>query len=448
MSRTIGSVFFLLLWLNPALNSQQPAASDEVLTLEHAVALALQNNRPLRISALEVEQMGEKLSALRTRRLPEFQFSVLASSLLTPLSFEFKQGVFGKNYPGIGDIPAHNTEITTPRRWNAYMNNSIRQPLSQLYKISLGLRMQELARDIGREDLRGKRHAVRNQVTRVYYAIAQTESALNASTQAVQFYQELDRVTDQFLLQQVVLKADSLDVKMRLAQQKLERVKLQDQLETQEERLNQLLGRDISSRFRVAVTEAPSLVESDLKIAQTRALEQRPEIRQSQLRQKQAEFDRRQKKAEWIPDLSLAVQQISFPNVEMLPKNVLAAGVYLSWEPFDWGRKGHELAEKSKALEQTDAALREAESLVLLDVNEQFRNLQESVASLEVARLAVDTAKERLRVANEAYHVQAVRLDRVLEIQTALTIADSQYRQALSKYWTAKADLAKAVGEE
>ncbi len=448
MSRTIGSVLLLLLWLTPALNSQQPTASDDVLTLEQAVALALENNRPLRISALEVEQMGEKLGALRTRRLPEFQVSVLASSLLTPLNFQFKQGVFGKNYPGIGDIPAHDTEITTPRRFNAYMNNSIRQPLSQLYKISLGLRMQELTRDIGREDLRAKRHAVRNQVTRVYYAIAQTQSALDASTQAVQFYQELERVTDQFLLQQVVLKADSLDVKMRLAREKLEHVKLQDQLETQQERLNQVLGRDLGRRFRVALTEAPSLVELDLNTAQARALEQRPEIRQAQLRQKQAEYDRRQKKAEWIPDLSLAVQQVSFPNVEMLPRNVLAAGVYLSWEPFDWGRKRHELAEKSKALEQTDAALHEAESLVLLEVNEQFRNLQESAASLTVAQLAVDTAKERLRVTNDGYRVQAVRLDRVLETQTGLSTAESQYQLALSRHWTAKADLAKAVGEE
>ncbi len=447
MSRTIAAVL-LLLWLTPAVSSQQRAASTEVLTLDQAVTLALQNNRPLRIAALEVERLGEGLNAMRTRRLPEFQLSVLASSLLTPLRFEFRQGVFGSNYPGIGDIPAQDTQITTPRRLNAYLNNSIRQPLSQLYKINLGLRTQELARDIGREELRAQRHAVRSQVTRAYYSIAQTQSALDASTQAVEFYQELDRTTEQLLLRQVVLKAESLDVKMRLAQARLQSLKLQNQLETEQERLNDLLGRDISRRFRVAFTAAPSLVELDLSIAQAHALEQRPEVRQAQLKKKQAEYDRRYKKAEYIPEVSLAFQQMSFTNVEMLPKNVLMAGVHLSWEPFDWGRKSHELAERTKAIEQTDAALHEAETQVLLDVNAQFRTVQESVAFLAVAQLAVDTAREKLRVANEGYRVQTVRLDRVLEAQTGLSTATSQYQRALSNYWTARADLTKAAGEE
>lgn len=446
MARAVSLV--VLLCVSAFLCAQQPPpAATDTLTLEDAVNLAFENNRQIRISALEVQKLDESVLAFRTHRYPAFRVSMSGHSLLTPLSFEFKQGSLGNDSNG-NPIPATDKDITTPRRLTGYFMNSVSQPLSQLYKIDLGLKSQETARDIGRESLREKRHAVRNQVTRLYYDIAHTQTALEAKTQAVKFYTELDRVTDQFLVQQVVLKAQSLDVKMRLAQEQLAVIRLSNDLETKQERMNQLLGRDIRQRFRVAVTPAPTLAELDLSVAQTQALEQRPEIRQAKLKVQQANYDRREKKAEYIPDVSLTVQQMSFLNVEMMPANVVSAGISLTWEPFDWGRKKHELAEKTKALDQAEASLTETEAEVLIDVGQQFRKVQETSVSLRVTELAEQTAREKLRVTNDQYKVQAVRLDQVLEAQSDVSHASSQYQRALSDYWSARADLAMAIGED
>ncbi len=419
----------------------------DVLTLDDAVQMALKSNRQLKIATLEVGKLDEGVSAFRTRRLPGFQVTMMGSGLLTPLNFEFEEGAFG-NFPGIGPIPAKNTDITTPRQMTGFMANSIAQPLSQLYKINLGLKSLEFSRDMGREELRAKQHNVRNQVTRLYYNLTQIQSALDASLETVQFYTELDRVTDQFLVQQAVLKSDSIEVKMRLAKEQLETVKLRDELETRQEQMNVLLGRDIRDRFRVETTTAPTPAELDQTFAQSRALEQRPELRQAQLRTKEAEYDRRQKKAEYIPDISLTVHQLSFLNFQMLPANVVTAGVDLTWEPFDWGRKRHELAAKSEAIEQARTASKDTESQILLEVNTQFRKVQEAAAALRVAQLAVDGATEKLRVAKDGYRVQAVRLDQLLQVQAGASTAASEYQKALSNYWTARADLAKAMGDE
>ncbi len=447
-ARPILRILFLWLALPAVLcYGQASPAPRELLTLEQAVAIALEHNRPIRISALEVEKLDENVSAYATHRWPVFSVSMLGSMLLTPVEFEFQEGSLGHDSNG-QPIPEHDTAITTPRRPTGYFLNSVSQPLSQLYKIGLTLHSRELARDIGREDLRQKRHQVRNQVTRLYYELAQTQGRLEASTQAVEFYTELDRVTDQFLLQQVVLKADSIDVKMRLAREQLETVKLRNELETRQERFNQLLGRDLRLRFRVVPTPVPSLAELDLGVAQARALEQRPELRQALLKNRQAEYDRRAKKAEYIPDISLSIQHLSFVNVKMLPSNVASAGLSLTWEPFDWGRKKHELAERTKTVEQTVQALHETEAQVVLEVNTQFRNVQETFAALRVTQLALEAAKEKLRVVGNAYRLQAVRLDQLLEVQTAVSSAGSQYQRALSSYWEARADLDKAIGED
>ena len=56
---------------------------------------------------------------------------------------------------------------------------------------------------------------------------------------------ELDRVTGDYVAHQVALKSDSLEVKTRLAKAEYEALNLQNQLATQKEQLNNLLGRDV-----------------------------------------------------------------------------------------------------------------------------------------------------------------------------------------------------------
>jgi outer membrane protein TolC len=154
------------------------------------------------------------------------------------------------------------------------------------------------------------------------------------------------------------------------------------------------------------------------------------------------------KQAEYIPDIGLAFNYISSFNVEFSPRNSVTIGFLLSWEPFDWGRKKREAAEKSKTVIQARNAAREAYNAVLIEVHSRLRKLQESAALLQVQQLAQETAAEKLRVAINKYAQQAVLLQDVLQAQAALTDANHQYRQGLLSFWTARAGFEKALGEE
>ena len=81
------------------------ALAEEVLTLDDAVAAALQNSRAIQNATLQVESDEENVGAARTRRLPSFDLQVRAAQLVTPVSMEFPAGAFG-DYPGIGAIPS------------------------------------------------------------------------------------------------------------------------------------------------------------------------------------------------------------------------------------------------------------------------------------------------------------------------------------------------------
>jgi outer membrane protein TolC len=409
--------------------------------------MALRHNRLVNHEKLEVEKASDRVSALATRRLPGFDVSLLQYQWINPPEFRFRQGVFG-TFPGLGPIPPVNATIESSRGPSAFIFARATQPITQLHRIGLGVRMGETNRNIAEARLESKRREVTNQVKRAYYAIMQTQSALEASEDMLKLYRELDRVVGEYVVQQVALEAESLDIKTRLAKEEYETLRTSNNLAAAKETLNYLMGRDIRTEFTVAPISAGStMYEIDLSSAQSRALAERPEIREAQLKLKLAQYDYRLKKAEAIPDVSLTFGYFSAPGVSVLPQNAAGVGFTVNWEPFDWGRRKRESAEKRKTIEQAREGLREAEASILREVSDRYRKLQEARALLRVSLLDQESAREKLRVATNKYAREAALYKDVLQSQAGLAETRDRYQQALLAFWTARADFEKAIGE-
>ncbi len=120
----------------------------------------------------------------------------------------------------------------------------------------------------------------------------------------------------------------------------------------------------------------------------------------------------------------------------------------LTWEPFDWGRKRRVIARSEKTVEQASAMTRDAEALVRTEVRSSFRKLTQARAIVQVADLAVQAAREKLRVATDLYREQRTLSRDLLQAQTALATATQQRNDALLSLGAARADLEKAVGDK
>jgi len=439
----------LVLTLVPAVAAAQTAqvAITQRLTLDRAIQLAVENNRQIQTAALQLQKANEDVEVARTHRLPVFDIQGQAAQLLTPVDFAFPQGAFGE-FPGVGPIPATDTDVSVPRQLTYYFSSQVSQPITQLFRIGLGIDSARATSSIEQEHLNAQRLSVTNSVKRLYFAILQSESALDSTEQALALYRELDRTLEVRVAQKVALRADSLDVQFRLAKEELTRTTYQNTLASQKEQLNQLLGRDVRTDFVVEPVTELSIAEVDVDAARTRALENRPDLREARLKVEQADLDRRLKKADRIPELSVAVSYSSYFNIDVMPTNLATAGLQLKWEPFDWGRKGHELAAKTHTVTQARLAVRDTEDRIIVDVNNRFRTLSEKRALLNVARMAQATSREKLRVKTNQYQVQAALLPDVLQLRTEQASSDDQYQQALLAFWTAKADFENAIGEE
>jgi outer membrane protein TolC len=427
-----------------ALGRQDASQAGELLTLDQAIALALRENHVVKIAGLDVGKARDELAATRTFRLPSMHVYTLTSQQLVNNEINVENPA-ANLFPGVGPF----FSISVPRRLTTIFAGQILQPLSQQYRIGLNIEEGKLATALEQEKLRQIRQSTIDEVKQTYYGVLQTQSALDSIMEAIRLYRELDRVTGDYVAQQVSLKSDSLEVKTRLAKAEYEALELTNKLATRKEQLNNLLGRDVRTDFKVTAVADVNGFGDDLALARNRALDQRPEIREARLKVKQAEVDRRIKKSEYIPDVSFGVTYMTFRNFdEVIPKNFASVGVVMKWEVFDWGRKRNQLAAKDKTIEQAKDGLHEAESLVLIDVGDKFRKLQETRQALVVAQLSQQTAREGLRVNTNRYTVTAALLSDVLQSQASLAEANHRYQQALLEYWTAKAEFEKAIGDE
>lgn len=429
--------------------SQAPADSDsdKPMTVDQAVSIAIANNRNLKIYSLSVDSSKEKLEADKTHRYPSFSTYIFASQLLKPISFTVPAGQFG-TFPSTGPIPATDTPITTPSQPTAYVMANASQPLLTLYKINLHIQGQELSVQQSAAKLREERISLTDDVRQAYYKVVQIQNAIEATQASIKQYQELDRISTQYLLEKVVLKSEALDVKAKLAQEQYKLLESQDQLQTAKETLNNLLGRDINTPFRAINVAELSSTEDNLAAAQALALEQQPKIKEAELTVKQAENARRFTKSQYLPDLAASFHYLSPFGVNFVPTNIMGLGFEFNWEPFDWGRRKHEVNEKTIEVEQSKLNLDDTRTQTLINVNTQFRALHEARVLVTVAEAKRASSQEKLQEVTYQYQQKTALLRDVLQQQASVDGANSDYNDAMAKFWTAKASFQKAIGEE
>ena len=103
------------------------------------------------------------------------------------------------------------------------------QPLTSLIRIRRNLDTLKTGVEIAKEQTRADKQKIAREVKKVYYSLQQVDSSLSSVHQTVARYQELARLTENYVAGQVVLKADLLEVQTRLAKVEQSESVLRDQ---------------------------------------------------------------------------------------------------------------------------------------------------------------------------------------------------------------------------
>jgi outer membrane protein TolC len=441
------AVFLLLVASTCPAQEADQAAPPAVLTLDEAIHTALKENVQVKTDLLDLFKAQQATAELGATRLPQLNAAVLSGIALNEIHFIIPEGAIG-NVPGIGPLPAKNRDFSEPRHVTALIHGSAVQPLSQLYKIGLGMHASRIGEALAQESLRLKRQQTVEQVRDSYGELVETQVQLEAAESSLRALNELEQLTERRLAEEAVLKSDLLAVRASAGKARYQVMVLRDAMQTRKEAFNRLLGRDIRTMFTVEALPAAAREELDLETARRKALDQRPEVRQAALQMEKAEMDVRRERAEYLPDLSVQLSYLSFANINFAPQNLTSAGLFFEWDPFDWRQKHHKIEQLKSAARQAALASTDAGQQVLIDVDAQFRNLDEARALVDAQSAARDAEQEKLRVVMERFGQKAALTADVLQQQAALAEANSNLAQAISGFWRAEAAFHRALGEE
>src|SRR5712664_3771023 len=445
LARTLSAILLLMMLPASVVRGQEEQAKP--LTLQEAVLLARSHNRELKQAEVEIHKQKEGFSEAKTQLYPRFDAYILASELLTPLDFTIKSGTFG-TFPATGPVPAKDSVIHTPARPVAITSVTVTQPLTQLLRIDLSIKQQTLATELSQQSYLEHEQMLVNEVRHAYYAILQSQSEVESQRALLAYLQELQQLTARRLEQEAVLKADSLRITAQRTKALYQLTVTEDALADQKEALNRLLGRDLLEEFTVEMVPASLPEESSLQQARKVATEMRPEIKAETIKKERAALDTKIEKTRYIPDISIQANYLTTPNISFLPHNVGAVGVLLTCQPWDWGQKRHNIAQKVDAEKQALLSIDSVREQVLQEVDSTFRRLREARELLTAAQAARDAEAEKLRNEMDAYSHQTIVLSDLLQQQSSVANAEDQYRQGLLAFWRARADFERALGEE
>jgi outer membrane protein len=437
----------LLFMILPALNMRGQEEPPKPLTLEEAVSLARSHNRELKQAGLEIHKQKEAFREARTQLYPRFDTYFLASELLAPLDFTIRSGTFG-TFPATGPIPAKDSIIHTPARPIAITSVTATQPLTQLFRINLSIKEQKLAADLSQQSYFQREQDVVNEVRRAYYAILESQSELASQRALLTYLEELQQLTGRRLQQEAVLKADSLRITAQRSKASYQLTVIENTVADRKEALNRLLGRDLLTEFTVEMVPGSLPEESSLQEARKTAVEMRPEIKAETIKKERAALDTQIEKTRYIPDISIQANYATTSNISFLPQNLGGIGVLLTWQPWDWGQKRHNIAQKVDAEKQAQLSIDSVRDQVLQEVDSAYRRLREARDLLTAAQAARDAEAEKLRNEMDAYSHQTIVLSDLLQQQSSVASAEDQYRQGLLAFWKARADFERALGEE
>ncbi|WP_420794516.1 TolC family protein [Thalassomonas haliotis] len=241
---------------------------------------------------------------------------------------------------------------------------------------------------------------------------------------------------------------DVLQAKVRVSSGRQELLVSKNNVLAAKRQLNILMDREITFAFEARGELNYSPVKWHYDEAVSYTLENRTELKQTQLDIDIARQDRNIAKADMKPSLDLNLQRGSSAFDSDFDNSVTETQVTLSlqWNFWQWGKTSQQVAALDYNLRRLSLDLRQQKNQFKADVHAVWLKLQEADNNLKVLQQSLALARENFRVSQIRYKEQLGSSNDVLDAQDLLTQTRTDHILALGQFLTAKAELDYITG--
>ncbi|NMB80308.1 MAG: TolC family protein [Ignavibacteria bacterium] len=433
---SIVSVLLLLFTVN-VINAQEKLS----LTLDRAIEIGLQNSKQLHSSLMKVKSAEAKVKEVSSLRLPSLKLNAGYRKLseVDPFIITTPFGSF-PIAPGIFD--------------NYSVQLSVFQPLFTGFRLVGNVNLNEELSNATKEEFNKDKSELLFNIKNSYWGVFK----------AMQFKRVMDEtvaqikahVEDAKNLEKagMLTKNDILKIEVQLSNAIYQQLEAENAVKLSMTALNNVIGLSLNTQIEIAsdvnineykTEELAKLIDS--------AVGNRPEIKAADSRVKASEAGVTLAKSSWYPQLSLyANYYYSKPNQRILPTQnrfdgTWDAGINLSMNVWDWLTTKHQTDQAEAQLAQAVDGMGLIKDGITLEVTQNYLSLTQTNKKIEIAKLIVSQAEENLRVTSQKFKNGLATSSDLIDAETALISAKTNYTTSIVDHELAKAKLEKSLGK-
>jgi outer membrane protein TolC len=292
----------------------------------------------------------------------------------------------------------------------------------------------------------GRRSDVALQVIEVYFGILESGKLIQAAGDEVAQVEEHRRVAQVLFEEGVVTRNDVLQAEVRLAAARQKQLAVKGHHENLWLQLNFITGNQTG--FRAELDESAGVARVGKTVQDgTFDLSNRHDIRALRLNLTAGESEVTESRSNFFPEIYTRLALDYVQNDKVREQTIAAAMVGLKVNLFDGfaSTAAREKAVKNRSRIQDTLLLAEQQARLEADTAAN----DEAVAKerIIVAATAIRQSEENLRINRERYQERVGTATEVLDAQTLLTQARTDYYRAFYDHQTATARLIKSLGE-
>ena len=448
--------------------------AQRVLTLDSCRALALANNKELRMSQEKVKAAHYEQKAAFTNFLPKIdvggtymrtqkEISLLSDAqknaignvgtavggqlqqfgnqlqqiavshpellpLLEPLSGVMGQLPGALNGVGQGIVDAFRTDTR-----NLYAGAAtLTQPIFMGGKILAYNKITKYA-----EQLAASQHATGMQdvvmsTDQAYWQVISLVNKKRLAESFVELVRKLDSDVNKMLEEGVATQADALSVRVKVNEAEMALVQVEDGLSLSKMVLCQLCGLPLDTEIRLADEEMEDLALPDTFTESNvnTALANREELKSLELASKIYRQKVNVARAGYLPSIGLTASYLFsnpslFNGFENKFRGTWGIGVVVTIPVFHWGENIYKVRAAKAEANIARYRLDDAREKIELQVTQNSYKVNEAAKKLAMAEKNMEKAEENLRYANFGFREGVIPTSNVLEAQTAWLSAQS-----------------------
>lgn len=417
-------------------NATQP------LSLERAITLALANNPAYQTTSLSVERAEHRRKAAEADFFPKVGTSYTYTRLNEEPRIKAPAGVL---YPEKINAVMGTQNVYM---WDIHMV----QPIFTGGLLSSTYRLEALGVDVARLRHETARIELIYNVKKAYFSLLKAQKLYDVARQAVERIAAHEKTAYNFFQQDMIAKNDLLEAQVRLAQAQQDLVRAEQAVALARTVLNMLLHQDVNAEMELQDATDEQKLELSLCESQTLAMQRQPVIREIDTSIHQAQTAARLAESTYFPKIffvSTYLRQGNQADVRGTPyedPESWHVSVNLDWTFWEWGRKRHVVGEHKVKVLEAQETRKEIVDKVMLQVKSAWLQCEEHWKNIGVSRAAIAQAEENFRIYKNRFEQQMATTTDVLDAQTLLTHAYSNYHAARYDYYVARAALEYAIG--